>query len=1051
MHIVKAIILFTSLLFANEGSFRGKSLNEIIDGKIPVSYSHFISEQYNIPISQLNPQRGSYLIISPDNMIDHLGDFVSFKKSQGFYVYTEALSNIGSTAEEIKQLIEETLLEDPMLEYVLLIGDVDGVATMPSFYYGPENDVTDQKYTHILGDDFFPDVFIGRFSIDSISELIVMIRKTINYHRQPLSTNSEWLDRALVVAGNYSNTVPIPITPKWTSYWVRDVLYDNGYALVDTVFYPPIQQGASLIQSYINNGVGIVNYRGWGDANGWHYPEFHVGDVVALNNGWMTPVFTSFVCNSNDFANNVDPCLGEALVRAGTPSNPKGGIAIVGPSDLYTSTKFNNVINAYMIDAMFDDDIVELAPAMNAGLMGLTREFPNLDGVEEAQEFYFHVYNIVGDPSVSMYLTRPSEFSIIADQCFNNDGYVELLINNLEGGHVQDAIISIMVSDSILFKGKSDMDGKVRASINLQNISTIDIYANKNGFIQGYLELEVSDDQSDLVLVGYELDQLNDNLLEIGKISNIYPIFKNQGNSTTISMNGQINIPLVENFQVISPNFEIPSLDPGQTSLSTTPLVVRPNSINKDNAYLNINFDPQDWNYDLAIPIKPLILTTELNGSEIINNTISNLSLLINNYSNSRLDSVFVELASLDDSLSIIFNSREYFSIGPYSSTEINNINYEFLIGNVSPGSSLSYQFLLKKDTIIVHSEQKDFQPIFISNSQPTPPTWYGYWAYDNTDTDYSQSPVFDWVELDPMYGGIGASEYKLDDDDHVIVQLPFEFKYFNKTYNQLTINSNGWASFIPCDIDYFYNYTIPMALGPKALLAPFWDDLEVINNDSIRVYTKYEQDNGRYIIEWSRALNGFDEVTEETFAIYLYNQEAIPTESGDGVIEFHYLDIADIDADKNFSTVGIEDHTKNEGIQYVFNNIYVSGAAQLQNQRSIRFTTEAPTNYVSSLSTNNEESFPIGFQIFPAYPNPFNPSTTISFQLPKVSNVKISVFDLLGNEVDVLLNERKSSGKYNIQWHGIDRFGNSLSSGTYFVVLEAFNTRKTQKLLFIK
>ena len=133
----------------------------------------------------------------------------------------------------------------------------------------------------------------------------------------------------------------------------------------------------------------------------------------------MTPVFTSFVCNSNDFANNVDPCLGEALVRAGTPSNPKGGIAIVGPSDLYTSTKFNNVINAYMIDAMFDDDIVELAPAMNAGLMGLTREFPNLDGVEEAQEFYFHVYNIVGDPSVSMYLTRPSEFSIIADQCFN--------------------------------------------------------------------------------------------------------------------------------------------------------------------------------------------------------------------------------------------------------------------------------------------------------------------------------------------------------------------------------------------------------------------------------------------------------------------------------------------------------------------------------------------------------------------------------------------------------------------------------------------------------
>ena len=74
MYIAKAIILFVSLLLANEGSFRGKSLNDVLSGEIPISYSHFISEQYNIPISQLNPQRGSYLIISPDNMINYLGD-----------------------------------------------------------------------------------------------------------------------------------------------------------------------------------------------------------------------------------------------------------------------------------------------------------------------------------------------------------------------------------------------------------------------------------------------------------------------------------------------------------------------------------------------------------------------------------------------------------------------------------------------------------------------------------------------------------------------------------------------------------------------------------------------------------------------------------------------------------------------------------------------------------------------------------------------------------------------------------------------------------------
>jgi hypothetical protein len=283
-----------------------------------------------------------------------------------------------------------------------------------------------------------------------------------------------------------------------------------------------------------------------------------------------------------------------------------------------------------------------------------------------------------------------------------------------------------------------------------------------------------------------------------------------------------------------------------------------------------------------------------------------------------------------------------------------------------------------------------------------------------------------------------------------VNVQLPFEFKYFGRSYDEMTISSNGWISFELCDIDYFYNYTIPMAMGPKALLAPFWDDLEVINNDSIRVYTKHDEDNGRFIIEWSRALNGFDETTEETFAIHLYDQTAMPTESGDGVIEFHYLDVADIDADKNYATVGIEDHTKNEGIQYVFNNGYAPGAAELSNERAIRFTTVAPVNYVAPLGTE-DVNLPTGFQLLPAYPNPFNPVTTVRYQLPFSSDVKMTVYDILGREVVVLLHGQKNAGIHNIRWNGTNRFGQSVASGTYFVVMKALNFNQIQKVLLIK
>ena len=1052
MRIFKTIaILLFSISFAAQSSFRGMNRTDILNGPIPMAFSNIISETYEIPLSQLNAQRGLYLIITPDNMEQYLDELVSFKKSQGFDVIVKTLSETGPTADDIKSTIAATLSADPMLEYVLLIGDVDGVATMPSFYYGPDNDVTDQKYTHLLGNDFFPDVFIGRFSVDSIAELVVMIRKTINYHRQPLASNPDWLDKALIVAGNYSNTVPIPITPKWTSYWIRDLLLDEGYSSVDTVFYPPTQQGASMIQNIINSGVGIVNYRGWGDANGWHYPEFHVSDVAGLNNGWMTPVFTSFVCNSNDFANNVDPCLGEALIRAGTPSNPKGGVAIVGPSDLHTSTKYNNIINAYMFDAMLDERIVELAPAMNAGLLGLVDEFPNLGGSGEAQEFYFHVYNIVGDPSLSMHLTTPNQFSIINEELSAGDGYLKITVTDENGIVVENAFVSVMSEDSILVKGNTDEDGEFEASITVGDLSSIEVYLNKNGFVQGHSEISVSNYDSGLALIGYDLEDGNDNgIVEIGEVIDIYPIFLNNSNTAIGVYNAYADQSLAENCQIINEIIDTPALDAGESGIVTSPITVRVN--NKDSDHIKINLSDQlmNWSFDISVPIEPLIIDVDFYDNYIIGELIAPpFPLRITNYTNTQLDGLHLYLTMLEDGTSLSpSDTTSTFSIEASTVSE-SFIEYAFGPGEASHGSSISYLLAIKQDTVEIFSEQKEINA-FATDDYPIVPTWYGYWAYDDTDTNYTQSPNFDWVELDPVFGGSGGTEYKLDDDDHVNVDLPFEFKYFDQIYNEITISSNGWTSFIPCNIDYFYNYTIPMAMGPKALLAPFWDDLEVINNDSIRVYTKHDEDNGRFIIEWSRALNGFDETTEETFAIHLYDQTAMPTESGDGVIEFHYLDVADIDADKNYATVGIEDHTKNEGIQYVFNNGYAPGAAELSNERAIRFTTEAPENYVAPLGTE-EENLPTGFQLLPAYPNPFNPVTTVRYQLPISSEVKMTVYDILGREVVVLLHGQKNAGIHNIQWNGTNRFGQNVASGTYFVVMKALKFNQIQKVLLIK
>ncbi len=106
-------------------------------------------------------------------------------------------------------------------------------------------------------------------------------------------------------------------------------------------------------------------------------------------------------------------------------------------------------------------------------------------------------------------------------------------------------------------------------------------------------------------------------------------------------------------------------------------------------------------------------------------------------------------------------------------------------------------------------------------------------------------------------------------------------------------------------------------------------------------------------------------------------------------------------------------------------------------------------TGGVTGLNTNNN-SIPAEFNLYQNYPNPFNPFTTIRYELPKNRIVKLTIFDLLGNEVSILVdNELKSTGKYSTFFDG-----SSLSSGIYFYVLEVndeTNIKMVGKMLLIK
>jgi len=1028
-----------------------------------MAFSALAGSEYGLARNEINPMRGTYMIIVPDAWKTYISTFVSFKASQGFDVKVKNSSQAGNTADAIKTTIANELNENPLLEYVLIIGEVNegSGSVVPTFYYGDANDVTDQKYSHLVGDDFIPDIFVGRMSVTSVTELMVVMQKTIKYHRDPLASNSNWLNKALVVAGNYSNSIPIPTTPKWTSYWVRDELLDHGFSSVDTVYYPPNQQGAALISEAIDGGVGIVNYRGWGDANGWHYPEFHVSDVAGLNNGWMTPVFTSFVCNANDFGNPTVPtCFGESLIRAGTPTIPQGGVAVIGPSDLHTSTKFNNVINAYMYDAMLDRNVVELGPAMLAGQLGLLTEFPHLDGPGEGQEFYFHVYNILGDPSVSVYLGTPDQFSIDSDSVFSADGFISMTVTNSNAVPVTDAVVAVMADDSLLVKGMTNSSGLFQVSADPGDETSLNIYVNKSGFIQGHKEVTVYQSGHSIEFIGYVLHDNGNGLVDPGEKVAVFPQLRNT--SDIVVPLGTGIATSTANIDMINSTFSYPAIPEGSEAVAIDSIIFRYLGKASGGIPLNVSLTAENQSGDIVVAVSNPFITVDLVNAPTQTNgqkyTISP-DLVFTNLSNAQFDTLRIDVFPLADSLSIDPMTEEIkppFALNPWDTAFVDLDYVNINIGDVSISSELSIAALLS-DAVWndVDSIRIDIALNPSSTSHTMFPSHYGYWAYDNVDSNYTQTPVFNWIELDPDYGGSGATGYVLDDDEHVRVDLPFSFQYFGNTYDDITISSNGWTSFEPTPVNYFWNFSIPMAMGPNAMLAPFWDDLETIDTDGddaidvwINVFTRYDQTEGRFIIEWSRALNGYDETTQETFEIILYSQSALPTSSGDGVIEFQYYSIADVDVTKNYSTVGIESPDKNDGLQVLFNNTYALGAAALDSGRVIRFTTEAPHNYVPSLAVEKNDLLPAGFQLNPVYPNPFNPLVTIPFTIPAetMHATSLRIYDITGRLVETLIDGHIKPGYHEITWNA-----NQHSSGMYFVEMHSGSIRESRKMLLLK
>jgi len=147
----------------------------------------------------------------------------------------------------------------------------------------------------------------------------------------------------------------------------------------------------------------------------------------------------------------------------------------------------------------------------------------------------------------------------------------------------------------------------------------------------------------------------------------------------------------------------------------------------------------------------------------------------------------------------------------------------------------------------------------------------------------------------------------------------------------------------------------------------------------------------------------------------------------------------------RNFQRWPILDH-------YVWPNAYVGGSyanelVYLKGWISDRLTWMDEQAGLAIVS----ESLPISFRVDPAYPNPFNPVTTIPYNLPYRSNVTIKIYDLLGREVRTLVDQTQDAGFKSVSWNAANDHGHPVSAGVYLYQVHAGDFVQTRKIVLLK
>ena len=876
-------------------------------------------------------------------------NLIEWRKQMGYEVHVAEVGDIGNTTNSIKNFIPSAYENwDNPPEYVVLVGDTDGSYAIP--YFSTTWGASDYDYTLIDGNDFFPEMFIGRISANGASDLDNIINKTIAYEKATyLSfTGTEWYERAALNADPSSSGNSTIITNEY----IEEILETNGFEEINTNFGDG--NYANWMQNELSQGILYMNYRGYIGTSG-----FGSGQINNANNGYMNPFATFITCSTGDFNYT---CLSEDFIRAGSATNPKGAVAAIGTATSSTHTAPNNILQMGIYDGIFSKGLTTAGSALVSGKVALFDNYiANSSGTVDN---FTHWNNLMGDPVLNLWTDSPNQIQVDhADYINMGSTFFQVYVEDDLGEPVESAWVTLTKEEwgDVPISSYTNQDGMTFFDINFLDDSDILITVTGKNLVPYQQSISIANN-SQMILSEYFLQEIDLNNQD-GHINSIEQVelYFDLDSDVTISESGYIaTLSLLSGNGVLESsqiNFNIQSSDIIGPFLFTSNNLIENEEVK---FHLNVSDDWSSWDYLISFYAKSANISIHeftWQGEGVYPGADADLYLSLANFGSIDFESGSIELSSSSGLVEIENTVVDFFDISSQETTEMLYFDVQFS-NNIINGSSIDFVLLATNDLFY---QEVNFSVIVgdATVNDPLGPDAYGYYIYDSQDYGYGLMPSYDWVEIAPTMGGDGY-DLQISDSGNgnnianntKYVDLPFNFTFYGVSYDEISVSSNGWISFGHTNMESFRNYTIPGAGGPSPMIAAFWDDL--VTSQSGGVYALVEDDY--VVIEWNQ-MRTFDQNSEETFQIILYDTV---TPSGDGEIKIQYKEVNNTSYTNYYhpvySTVGIENHLGNIGLEYTFDNEYPITAMALSDQSALFITTQN-TNVYNLGDVNQDDS----------------------------------------------------------------------------------------------